>query len=551
MENNKRKEIAEFYKQIFLDEKLKEKLREEAKKITNEEDLRKLIREEIMPLMKKFKVNFLEEELLEFEKETREELSDEALEGVSGGLSVNSSVAGGILALALVAGGGMALGQTTYAAETAPESSISMQADEKNDDEDEDNEIDFENELVNEWTDENIRAFVDYLDNLSEDHFVDNSEGHGLKDEYENLVNNLRSLKEAIDEEDVEIPDDVDDDLEAYFYFTFADEDGDDYDYNMGNNNSDEDEDDNEVKISDEIDDEVSNEDEDDNEVKISDEINDEVSNEDEDDNELEISDEIDDEVSNEDNEENVDIEIFKEDLRFTPITPHGSNVYNNFAECLNKLPQNYFDMTGAFNDKAPEDLKSNLYLACRYLHVTPEGKVCADQDGKDVISSKVLETLVNFSRCNSGYKFDKYAASHDKLSEVVKFAMFNNPSSIEKLDSQELNQWYVSYLELNQSGELDNLSPEIRDILDVFVLAGGEAEIFSSEETFSNNEEASFTTASRKESSTVNNEEASNTGNGQSSSILARAASATVSAVGSTIRGAGKLVSKIFSFWK
>lgn len=533
MENNKRKEIAEFYKQIFLDEKLKEKLREEAKKITNEEDLKKLIREEIMPLMRKYNVKFSEEELIDFEKETREELSDETLEGVSGGLSVNSSVAGGILALALVAGGGMALGQTTYAAETAPGSSISMQADEKNDDEDEDNEIDFENELVNEWTTENIRAFVNYLENLSADRLADNDD-YCLKDGI--IKENLSNLKKAVDEGDVKVPNDVADDLYDYFSHTFDDDDDYNFFYNdMGNSSQYE----YGAKI-----------DLDSGEDKA------EVFNENDDDDE-----EDDDEVPDEDNEENVDIEIFKEDLRFTPITPHGSNIYNNFAECLNKLPQNYFDMTGAFNDKVPEDLKSNLYLACRYIHVTPEGKACADQDGKDVISSKVLETLVNFSRCNSGYKFYEYAASDDKLSEVVKFAMFNNPSSIEKLDQQELNQWYVSYLELNQSGELDNLSPEIRDILDVFVLAGREAEIFSSEEIFSNNEEASFTTVSREESSsdanntdetsTTSNETTFISTNNESSSILVRAASATVSAIGSTIKGAGKLVGKIFSFWK
>lgn len=602
MENIKRKEISEFYKQMFSGEKLKERLKEKAKKIASEEDLRKLIREEIMPLMKKFKVNFSEDELFEFEKGTREELSDEALEGVSGGLSVNSSVAGGILTLMLVAGGGMALGQTTFASDPEPDTptSISMQADEKNDDEY--NEIDFENELINEWTDENIRAFVNYLDNLSEDYFVDNSEGHGLKDEYENLMNNLRSLKEAIGREEAKVPDDVADDLGGFFYFTFDDEDF-NFGYNMGNNDSDEDKDDEEV--SNEIDDDEENDDDEDEEVS----------------NEAEEDADNDDEVSNEADDENVDIdfgkqvlednewtvkkiivfndqlnqtpqpnkqmqrnlrhinkilskgnfdnlssnvalsllhhshalevESFKEELRFTPITPHGSNFYNNFAECLNNLPQNYFDITGAFNDEASETLKSNLYFACRYIHVTPEGKVCADQDGKDMISSKVLKTLVNFSRCNSGYKFNTYAASHDKLSEVVKFAMFNAPSSIERLDSKQLDQWYASYLELNQSGKLDNLSPEIRDTLDVFILVGREAEIFSSEETSNNNEEASSTIATSNETtSNTNDDETSNTSS-EGSSILARAASATVSAIGSTIKEAGKLVGKIFSFWK
>lgn len=105
---NRKMEIAEFYKKVFSDFKLKEKLEEKVKKITNEEDFKKLIREEIMPLMKRFKLNFSEEDLLNYEKETLKEISNEDLENVSGGVSVKSVLlAGGVLSMVLFSGAGL------------------------------------------------------------------------------------------------------------------------------------------------------------------------------------------------------------------------------------------------------------------------------------------------------------------------------------------------------------------------------------------------------------------------------------------------------------
>ncbi len=111
---NKRREIAKFYERIFFDVKLKDRIVEKAKKIETEEDLRKLIREEIMPLMKKFKVNFSEKELLEYEAESLKKLSKENLANISGGVSVKSVLlAGGLLSVGLLSGVG--LSPTTHA----------------------------------------------------------------------------------------------------------------------------------------------------------------------------------------------------------------------------------------------------------------------------------------------------------------------------------------------------------------------------------------------------------------------------------------------------
>ncbi len=59
-----RREIADFYKKIFSNAIFKNKIQEKAKKVVTKKDLRKLIREEIMPLMKKENLNYSEEDLL-------------------------------------------------------------------------------------------------------------------------------------------------------------------------------------------------------------------------------------------------------------------------------------------------------------------------------------------------------------------------------------------------------------------------------------------------------------------------------------------------------
>ncbi len=109
-----KREIAEFYEQIFSDTKLKEKIVEKAKAIVTEEDLKNLIQQEIVPLMKKYNVNFSEKELLEYEEESLKKLSRENLDNISGGVSVKSSLlAGGLLSVGLLSGVG--LSPTTYA----------------------------------------------------------------------------------------------------------------------------------------------------------------------------------------------------------------------------------------------------------------------------------------------------------------------------------------------------------------------------------------------------------------------------------------------------
>ncbi len=106
---DRKKEIEEFYRQILSDPKSKERIEDKAKEIANEEDLRQLICEEIMPLMKKFNVDFSAQELLEYEKEMLKELSDEDLANVSGGrgIAIKPLLGLGIMAFSMFAGMGL------------------------------------------------------------------------------------------------------------------------------------------------------------------------------------------------------------------------------------------------------------------------------------------------------------------------------------------------------------------------------------------------------------------------------------------------------------
>ena len=196
---NKKKEIAKFYGQILSDQKLKEKIVENAKRITNEEDLKKLIRKEIMPLTKKYNVNFSEEELLEYEEETLKELSVDMLENISGGVSLKPAlVTGGVLAMALF--GGIGLSSSIASADsgkgpgvqtqgkTATSSTSNNDKDDNDSDSDNDNDNDKgswwgsevsldQNEATNFYKD--LRKLEDKLDAVQKEAFNTALEGHG------------------------------------------------------------------------------------------------------------------------------------------------------------------------------------------------------------------------------------------------------------------------------------------------------------------------------------------------------------------------------------
>ena len=83
MDSNK---ISNFYKKLEQNGNITPTLREKIKNIKNEDELRKIIEDEIVPLAKKMELNFTSDELMDYEKQISKTLSDSELENISGGI---------------------------------------------------------------------------------------------------------------------------------------------------------------------------------------------------------------------------------------------------------------------------------------------------------------------------------------------------------------------------------------------------------------------------------------------------------------------------------
>ncbi len=86
MDSNK---ISEFYRGLEQGGNITPTLRENIKNIKSEDDLRKIIEDEIIPLAQKMGLNFTSDELMDYEKQIGKTLSDAELENISGGIDGN------------------------------------------------------------------------------------------------------------------------------------------------------------------------------------------------------------------------------------------------------------------------------------------------------------------------------------------------------------------------------------------------------------------------------------------------------------------------------
>lgn len=93
-------EIKKFYDYLISERLINKNLVRKIKSISNDNDLKKLIREEIVPLAEGNGYNFTENDLFEYEKLNLLSLSEKDLENVSGGISFRPAV--GIMSLALM-----------------------------------------------------------------------------------------------------------------------------------------------------------------------------------------------------------------------------------------------------------------------------------------------------------------------------------------------------------------------------------------------------------------------------------------------------------------
>ena len=102
-------EVEKFYGQLAKKNAIGENLAKRIQSISSEQELQKLIQEDMLPLARKMGYDFSEKDLLEYEKVVARRLSPEDLLNVSGGISLKSALlSGGIFSLAMLGFGSIA-----------------------------------------------------------------------------------------------------------------------------------------------------------------------------------------------------------------------------------------------------------------------------------------------------------------------------------------------------------------------------------------------------------------------------------------------------------
>lgn len=110
------KVIQEFYENLLKKPEIKEKLSNELKGIKSELELKQVIKREIMPIVREKKLNFTENDLVNYEKESMRNLDIEEIQNVSGGVSAKSVVLSSGLLMLTAIGTGVMTGRQADAA---------------------------------------------------------------------------------------------------------------------------------------------------------------------------------------------------------------------------------------------------------------------------------------------------------------------------------------------------------------------------------------------------------------------------------------------------
>ena len=101
-------EVKKFYKYLSRNTLLQKKLQEGLKNIHTEQDFKNFIKLEIIPLAKELNYKFTQEDLINYEKESLQHLTNEDLLNIAGGISPKSIIlSGGLFSLALLGSGAL------------------------------------------------------------------------------------------------------------------------------------------------------------------------------------------------------------------------------------------------------------------------------------------------------------------------------------------------------------------------------------------------------------------------------------------------------------
>ena len=107
--------IIEFYKKLEQDSNVKSNLKKKIQHVKNEDDLRKIIDDVIIPLSRKMGMSFTSDELMDYERHVSQVLNEIELENISGGASNKNLFLGGLTSLMFLGFGHLITGSTAQA----------------------------------------------------------------------------------------------------------------------------------------------------------------------------------------------------------------------------------------------------------------------------------------------------------------------------------------------------------------------------------------------------------------------------------------------------
>ena len=107
--------IKGFYEAAVAQKKFSKNFFNELKTISNEEELKNFIEKKVQPIAKEMGYDFSKEELLQYEKQMAQKITEQQLEAVSGGVNVKSLALSGIVSLMALGAGIIASTSSTSA----------------------------------------------------------------------------------------------------------------------------------------------------------------------------------------------------------------------------------------------------------------------------------------------------------------------------------------------------------------------------------------------------------------------------------------------------
>ena len=99
------KRVLDFYTRAVADGKIDENILSEAKNISSENEMKKFMKEKLLPIAQDMGYDFTVDDLVAYEKDASKRISEEDLENITGGMNMKTGVIVGLLSVAALGAG--------------------------------------------------------------------------------------------------------------------------------------------------------------------------------------------------------------------------------------------------------------------------------------------------------------------------------------------------------------------------------------------------------------------------------------------------------------